>query len=418
LALNTRRFLGRLPTSSAAAAGRLAAASAVLQVGFFVATVLVARAFGPTALGTYSIAIAIGAIVVSGAGSGLPALALRETSAGRVDADLIRRYNRTQLAVTGLASLAACAAGVIFIGSREGLVLGGVSGLSNVAQAQFSLVSGIRAGMHDFRHVAIAQVACGCAVGLLSAGAVLLGRGVTACVAMPGFASLGCTVWLARPLAGREWGTQPLDKTRIFGRSVPFIGIGMVNGGYQRLDVLVLGLVAGVAAAGTYASAYRFLGLFAVLARGFGMVFFARLSAGDALDERWQSLRRRGARLFALTIVPPALICAIAMPAMIDLVFGPHFASSTTPARLLLLSLIPYALYLPNAHALNAGGRESALFRVLLVGMVIEAVLVAVLGHAWGASGAAVGWCLSELVVLGGVARQARRLGRPAAGPT
>ena len=93
------------------------------------------------------------------------------------------------------------------------------------------------------------------------------------------------------------------------------------------------------------------------MASGFGTVFLSRLSSMGAVGATWHSVRRRGTVLFALTVLPLAVVAWVAMPQLVRLLYGPKFASAATPARVLVVSLLPYAFYLPNAHALNAAHR-------------------------------------------------------------
>jgi O-antigen/teichoic acid export membrane protein len=88
-------------------------------------------------------------------------------------------------------------------------------------------------------------------------------------------------------------------------------------------------------------------------------------------------------------------------PWAIRLVYGSSFVSAVTPARLLLLSILPLALYLPSAAALTAAGRERTWMKIQACGLLVDVVLVAILGSRHGANGAALAWLLSELSVFG-----------------
>jgi O-antigen/teichoic acid export membrane protein len=380
----------------------------VFQLSLFVATVLVARTLGRAELGRYSVAIAIGTVVVGGIGGGLPVFALRETAAGRVDRRFIRQLVLTDLVVTGTAALVAAGVGVIVLGGGRGLRLGGIAAVSSILLNLVALLSAIHSGLHRFRTTALAFVLSGVTLTFCTVGALHLGLGTEGALGSIGLAQAVSAGWLLWGLRGRISQNPGADSTRLFARSRALMGAGLLNGGYQRIDSLLVLAARGPATAGVYNSAYRMLGPFSLLSGGFGTVFFARLAGLHPADARWHDMRRRATTLLVAAMFPLVLVAFVAMPFIIRTLYGPSFNLAIGPARILLLSLVPTTLYLPGAYSLNAAGRERTFLLIMLVSVVVQVPLMLFLAGRHGAAGAAYAWLASETLVLAGVTRVLR----------
>jgi len=406
--LPLRRILHRIPRRALAASGQLAVSGGISQVGMLVATVVVARALGRADLGEYAAAMGIGAIVVGGVGGGLPVLALRETAAGRVGRAYVMAVGRAQLAVTLVGSVVAGLVGTVVIGGWHGGIIGLVAGLANVGFSLLALGVGVSSGLHRYRLASLAQGANGLGFAAFTLLAVLVEKSDVSAIAGLGFSaacfSLPLWLWLARQFPRRGEEENYLHLIR---RSKAFIGIGLSNSGFFRIDSLLVLLVASASTAGLYASAYRVLGPFALIGSGFGVVLFARL-ASLPIGPEWHRLRRLALRGYRMVVLPLAAATFLVLPWALPTVFGPAFVPAVTPARILVLSLVPKAFYWPGAYALTASGREGVVFRVFFIGMVVDAVLVAGFTPLWGASGTASAWLVTECLVLVGISRATR----------
>ena len=199
---------------------------------------------------------------------------------------------------------------------------------------------------------------------------------------------------LRRPIQAAP---DELDTRRLLWRSRSFLGLAAVNGGYQRIDAVLLLAVAGATGTGVYAAAYRFLGPFDLLAAGFAQVLFPMLSSLDGDPAARADIRRRATRLYCLAVLPLVLVALALMPIMLVAAFGPSFRSAATPARILLLSVIPSTLYWPDALAIMAGGGEAIVFYLFVFSTLLDAALVVGLGRHFGAAGAAWAWVAAEL---------------------
>ena len=402
-ALKAPGFLHRLPVKAIAAIGSLTFAGGTYQAALFATTVMVARMLGRADLGRYAVSLAIGTVIVSGVGGGLPVFALREVAAHGADRRFVRNLLRTALTATGIATVAAATVGLLLLKGFSGFALGGLAGVCNVVLSLVAAVNAVHSGLLNFRAVVIGQVAGACALVLATFGALHAGWGLPGAIASLGITQLITLSWLLWSLRGRLSDHAVVEPSGLFARSRALMGVGLFYGGYQRIDSLVILAVTSSATAGVYTAAYRLLGPFSLAAGGFGTVFFARLAAVAPGSQDWDRLRRKGANLLALAVAPVALIMLILMPTIVRTLYGSEFMSAVLPARILILSLVPSTLYLPSAHAMNAARRERALFTVMAGSILLQIPLMMVLASRYGATGAAIAWLLTETVALAGI---------------
>ncbi len=375
----------------------------------FAATVLVARLLGRAQLGEYATALGIGLFVVSGCGSGLPVLILRETAAKRVNRAVLQNALALELAVTAAATVLATLCAALLIGGKQGALLGLFAGGANVFLSELSLLSSIASGMSYFRKAAFWQATCGVALPFFTYVALKLKLGESGALLAIALAALVASGALYLQLPWSSIPDADVKRGGLFRRSQVFLGIGLIYGGYQRIDAIILFVVSNATTAGLYASAYRFLSPFSLVAQGFGTVFYSKLSARRGTAQDNEAVTRWATALLLLTMLPLAAVVFVITPWLVQHIYGPAFAPAIAPARILLVSLLPFTLYVPTAHALNAANRERRLLRVLLLSTLVEAALVASLAPTFGAEGTAWAWTVTESLILAGVAYEARR---------
>lgn len=392
-----------MPLASTAArrAGLLLVTRSVSYLGYFSATVLVARRLGPSTYGRYAVALALGSVVVGGFSSGVPILVTREAARQLVDRSFLAVALRAQLGV-GLACVAVVVAlGPVFLGGASGAFLALLGGLHAMGLALFAFFSGLRAGYQQLVRIGVAEVLLGAAsLGgtqiALSAGAGTHGA-VGALLAGSVVATAYLTVGVTRQVAPSL--SRP-DATRVARQAIPFVASGIANAWAQQLDTLVTRLAAGQQVAGLYAASYRVLGPLRLGTSSFGTVFFPKLAAADEGSEQWSATLRRGRRGLLLVFAPAAALAFVVMPTLVDLLYGPAFAAAVTPARILVLTALPLAVYWPLAHALMSTGRERFYASILLAGLALDAALVTMLSPRHGATGSALAWLVTECLIL------------------
>jgi O-antigen/teichoic acid export membrane protein len=133
----------------------------------------------------------------------------------------------------------------------------------------------------------------------------------------------------------------------------------------------------------------------------------AAVDPGPAPD----AVRRRTAATLAFAAVPAAMGLALVAPAVTDLVNGPAYAPSAGTLAILALGLVPLFANSLVTHALIAAEQARRLPRLTAVRVALAALLAAVLVPRWGGPGAAVGFVLSEIVLVALGTRAVRAVG-------
>jgi O-antigen/teichoic acid export membrane protein len=389
-----RRLYG--PVVSAAG---LTAARALTQAGVFISAVAVARSLGPGSFGKYSFVLSLAGLTAGGLGAGLPVLAIRETAAGRGGAELNGRLLLSQLVATGVGTVALGLVGYLFLGGTGGMIEGLLAGAVYIGFSMVTLGSSLQAGRQRYLRPVLGESVTGIACASFTIASLSLGLGVLGAIASLAIGTVvGISVlWWGVPLAVTAGARAIVDSLR---QATPFLALGILSAGYLRIDTVVLGLVASQATVGIYSAAYRILGPFALLLSGFGTVFYSRLSMSGRSAVEWHRVRRQARALLLATLVPLVVVGFLAAPWLVERVYGPSFSSALLPTRILLISVIPLALYWPAAHALNAAGRERTWTLLLAALMAADAGLVVLLGHPLGATGAALAWLIAESLLL------------------
>jgi O-antigen/teichoic acid export membrane protein len=135
----------------------------------------------------------------------------------------------------------------------------------------------------------------------------------------------------------------------------------------------------------------------------------------EALGGASDMVRRRTVSLVALAAAPAAVGLVLVAPALTDWLYDHRYGPTAVPLAVLGVGVVPLFLNALFTHALIAAERASWLPRLTVVRVVLAALLAAVLVPFAGASGAAAGFVLSELVLLLLGARAAERAGFPVA---
>ena len=112
------------------------------------------------------------------------------------------------------------------------------------------------------------------------------------------------------------------------------------------------------------------------------------------------AVRRRTAATVALAAVPAAIGLGLVAPALTQLLYKVEDAEISQPLAVLALAVVPLFLNGLLTHALIASDHASVLPRLTVVRVVLAALLAALLVPAVGGMGAALGFVLSELVLV------------------
>ena len=180
-----------------------------------------------------------------------------------------------------------------------------------------------------------------------------------------------------------------------------------VNGGLAlvslRIELLAVKLVRGAYEAGLFAVALRVIeflnGVSSAICAG-AMPALTR----EAL-RGFGPVRRRTGFTAALLAAPALLGLLLVAPEVIVLLGGPAFAGGGPTLRVMALSLLPLFLNAVLLHSLIAVGRAGLLPRLTLVRVTSATLLALVLVPRFGAMGGALGFLISEIVLLALAAR-------------
>jgi O-antigen/teichoic acid export membrane protein len=365
------------------------------------ATVLVGRTGGPSGIGLFTLLRVLPGLAGVLAAAGLPGAAPYFLAARGHDARL-----RPTLAVLTCLGATAAALGwlalapllhrVFFRPWGIGLVLAG--GLAVFSQLFVAVGKALLQGGDDLRGANTAIVAEEAAflplyLALLpvgTGGGTLVGALVLADVAV----AAGIAERLRRAGFFHGWGT-PSGR---LGRDICAYGARGQLGGLLslvnlRLDVAILGALAGPAVLGVYAIASKYAELLRLPGLAVTYVLypaFARRGGGD-VRARTRSLLPRAAWLNAAAAVPLGLGAALVLP----LVYGSAFRAAVHPAWILLAGLLGESVAGLITAYLYGIGRPGLNSLAIGAGVVVTVAGDLVLIPPFGAVGAAVASALA-----------------------
>jgi PST family polysaccharide transporter len=377
--------------------------------------VVLARAYGVSALGAYSFAMALGVVLATLATIGTTGYAIRE---------IARDGSRTValLATLGPVQAGAVLAGVAVLAAWAAISSGVPHGPAIAAVAASHLISRLGA-LYVAPLAAAEQFGRASWLGLLER---VLGLGLFLLASSRGADFAGAAIALpvaALVSASLAWGSfrrhlprhppsagavRAIDALQA---SLPFFWTAVVATLYQRGGLLVLTAFAGTLAAGTYAAGERLLVPCAMLYGTFAAAAFpafARL-AGD--PERLQEVVARCHRISLLVTLGLASLTALLGPRLVDLVWDHPVPGALTVLRVLALGVVLRSMSALLGAQCQALGAESDVAKVRILGllgfvaMAIPATLFA------GALGLAVATAISDLLLLAGLSAALRQRG-------
>lgn len=409
--LATAPASGRPPAGRPGA--RLVAANSGWQLLTFVAravaglgvVVLVARAGGPRALGTFQFAVTLTAMLPFY--YGIPSLLAREVARRHEDG---RRWVEAGTLVAllggGLFTLLLSGGAELVGASRTTVVAIEIAAVGmafdGIARVQFSAFWAWER-MHLEALVTAAQEAAF----LIGAVAVLgSGGGATgALTAFSGSRALGAL--LAWAIVGRRLGGLPVPRAEwAFLRAVlrgatPFALNDTLVLTYMRADSVLLGMVKGPVAVGLYQAGTNLVLYFNVLARSVNHALYPRMARAwpDSLDT-FRRLRHASFSAIAFIALPCAVASLLLAPRTFDLLYGPRFDAAVLTYQVLVLA-IPLRM-LGHTMSLSLAAADRQTRRTMAV-TVVAALNVALNVYAiprWSYLGAAVTTVVCEAALF------------------
>lgn len=370
--------------------------------------IFVARAVGPHAFGT--VMAAIGAALVGSDiidfGMNLWVLAVGT----RAEPDeIIAQYQRKLTVATAVSVTAMLGVAVIQIAVGPGPT--GLFLVPLVLVGHLAMKSGVaiavRTGQTRFASVLTFLerfVAAGVGLGLLAVGV----DGVTSLVI--GLVA-GEVAALAYQTARLQVGVQLLGfRLRGLGgqlrRGFAFAASDLASDIIQ-LHVVIVGTVAGAAAAGDYAAATRLMAVFVIATGSLSTILLPALSGSGGAAAA--ALFRRALWLLGGAVAAGALLVAALAPWIVRLVYGDAYVGAVAAVQAYCGVVLLISVGQPLSAALQASGRQGVVARVEVTAMIPSALLVAAGAWRWGAAGGAAGAATVLVPVVAWYARAWRR---------
>ncbi len=325
--------------------GLLATGRAVGDFCLFLLIVVVSRLFGPEGVGEYSFAIALTGFFAVFADFGLYSLTVKELS--RASGTIGAAFGpilllRTGLSITVLVALVACTTVFSFHAVTSTTLIS--IGLYQVALRLIDGFAALFLARDDVHLAAILEISCKALVALSAITLAVLAHEdfVVVIASLPVVALLHVLAALLVATGRYGWPrlTSSLASLLATARSaLPYALSTVLAQISSRTDVVLLGLLLGSAAAGTYNAAYRFVFLFLLVAQ------FAANSIFPHASRLWRErelglLYSRSMRLVLLAALPLSAALFLIAPSVVTIVFGRDFAEAGTVVRVLCGVLI------------------------------------------------------------------------------
>ena len=397
----------------------LAAATLTARLSMFALGVVLARALGVDAYGSFGLAVAIGTVLVPLADLGFTPYLVREVarspgSAAALARTLLRAKLGWTLALTALL----CAGAFVAISDPDVrlpvIVVAASLLIDGVSQLIFAYFQGRESMGYEARLTAATALA-------RSFGAAAIAVATHDLVPVVAWWILVSVVQLA--LAGRrltaDRGTAERSSTpRVDRRAVASMGaMTLFVMVYLRIDAVVIAAFFDEGAVGLYTAATTvMLGLQVLpwMATTALVPVFARAHATD--PELFQRTWREGLRLVLLIALPFALACSLLATPLIVFAFGDTFREAGTPLAVLVWASPLGAMSLIANAAVRGAGRERWLLAVSGIGAAANVIANLIVVPRHGIDGAAAVTVATEAfvaVAVIGLALRGRVLGRP-----
>ena len=388
--------------------GALTGASLYRILTSFVLQLLIARILGIEGLGHYTIAMAYLNVSQVVSELGLPALLVRDLA----QAPWRRRSTFRVLLVIqvamGFLTWGGLALMSLFLPygdvTRISLLLVGASlplfAISSASQTLFQagermeLVMGVEVLTNTL------ILAISLAVMLRGGGEEALIAVIIVCQAVSALVCL-LLVWHSKLLRGVQEAVK-IHVPQLLHQALPFFGLSLGDVLLQRIDILLLSVVAGPAVTGIYSAAYNLVRVLMKLVQSFWKALYPTLSRlHQQAQTQYERLARLGLRYGLLLLLPTATIGAAVAAGALAFIFGGNYGASADVFQILLWAA---PLFLLENYAITLLSVEHHLRQSLLIlGIHLLATVVALppLTRWLGADGTA--WAVVLAGALGAV---------------
>jgi O-antigen/teichoic acid export membrane protein len=259
-------------------------------------------------------------------------------------------------------------------------------------------------------YVACIQLVQVLVYGALAVLAIETSRGVTG-LATATVVAAACALVLALVLLRNKLGLrlaldQPRRRAWSFLRAaVPIAGTGFVGVVYDRVDVVLLSVLANARAVALYAVPFSLVRLTWILPSVVSAAFFPLLSrrlSSDRAEAKYLFLLV--VRVFVFVSVPISLFVAVSSPTLLPFIFGDRYVASVQVLEIMAwTSVFGFQNYILWYGVLAIHKERVGLF-IQLVGLAVNIAINAFAIPLYGARGAATALVISDFVVVVGQA--------------
>jgi O-antigen/teichoic acid export membrane protein len=399
---SAKRIVANTSALSAASLWRIGVA--------FALQVVVGRMLGAAGLGSYALAMALLNVAQICVEAGMPALLVRELApAGSPRRAGYLQARTIMVSVALLIALGAAAGALLmsgFAGSTRGLALALLFLSLPFYALQVSSLTVFEAGERFELVLLFDGLANGA---LLLAGMVVLVAGgsltalfvtlvaVQALVALPAL----LTVRRMAPWFAQGADSKPAPRRALVRRALPTFGLALTDVLQQRIDLLLVGLLASPAITGLYAAATALVRVLVKLAQAWWRALFPTLSRmhGDDVAQAGR-LTAMATRLGTLFMVGAAALLTTAAEPMVTLIFGAEYAPAASALRILAWSA-PLYLLLARAMVLLLVVRRPRAALLVALAQVAAVLILLPIAVVWSSS---VTFAVLAVVAAAGVA--------------
>ena len=383
-------------------AGTYSGTDATAKAAVFLALAIAARVLGPNVFGEFVLVYTAAQIVALLADMGLTTLVLRQGArSGRMHRASLWTAVALNVGASLLWGLGLVGAFAVLHPSGTSLAAIYVPTLL-LLTVTTSLEGAAIAARRPVRVATCRLAGNGCVLGLTIVLLSLRPSPELVAVAflVGGIVKLACIAASTRSLVPGI-AVRPRLAAPLLRRGAPFYGSAIAAVLYQRVDVLLLGALAGVAVTGEYAAAYRIL----------DGTFLLPVAVVAAFLPSWTARRGRGDRAAGAGPVVLALVCvgvlvgvelALARELIVDLLFGEEYASAAPVLAILALSVPIFYANIALVWVAYARGRERRVATLGVVALISNVMLNIVLIQVLDGVGAAIGTVVTEAVVFVG----------------
>jgi PST family polysaccharide transporter len=202
-----------------------------------------------------------------------------------------------------------------------------------------------------------------------------------------------------------HWQTSAGRVFRLARLSAPIAALAALSLLYQKLSILQLSALAGVAATGWFSAALRMveaskLGHLSLFGALFPAMSRSKASPGEA-TQPWHSVFSASWKLLILFAGTGSLLLFVLAGWLVPFFYGPSFAPGIPALRTLAWLLVPYTLSAYLSLDMLAAGREKQIGVALLGSLAVLAALNLAWIKPYGMLGASLATLLAECVQAG-----------------